>query len=124
MVPNEEFEAQLGVDDRVKVKRDLKERTAGKAFIGNTKRTGLGYKIKITSHLDWPTKVTVFDQVPVSRHEQIKVKLSEAAPEPTEHSDLNILKWELQLPVQGSQEINYAFTVENPREMTVTGIPD
>lgn len=124
VVPNEEFEAQLGVDDRVKIKRELKERTAGKAFIGNTRRTGIGYKINVTSHLAWPTKVTVFDQVPVSRHEQIKVKLSESTPEPTEQSDLNILKWELQLPPQGSQEISYAFSVENPRELQVTGMPD
>ncbi|HKP52403.1 MAG TPA: mucoidy inhibitor MuiA family protein [Chloroflexia bacterium] len=124
VVPSEEFEAQLGVDDRVKVKRELTERTAGKAFIGNTKRTGLGYKIKVTSHLAWPTRVTVMDQVPVSRHEQIKVKLTEVSPEPTEHNDLNILKWELQMAPQSAQEITYAFTLENPREMTVTGMAE
>jgi uncharacterized protein (TIGR02231 family) len=124
VVPSEEFEAQLGVDDRVRVKRELTERTAGKAFIGNTKRTGLAYKIKITSHLAWPTRVTVMDQVPVSRHEQIKVKLTEVSPEPTEHSDLNILKWELQMAPQSAQEITYAFTLENPREITVTGISE
>lgn len=124
VVPNEEFEAQLGVDDRVKIKRELTGRTAGKTFIGNTKRTGLGYKIKVTSHLDWPTRVTVVDQVPVSRHEQIKVKLAEVSPEPTEQSDLNILKWELQMAPQSAQEITYAFVLENPREMTVTGMAE
>ncbi len=124
VVPSEEFEAQLGVDDRVKVKRELTERTAGKAFIGNTKRTGLGYKIKVTSHLAWPTRVTVMDQVPVSRHEQIKIKLTEVSPEPTEHSDLNILKWELQMAPQSAQEITYAFTLENPREITVIGMAE
>jgi uncharacterized protein (TIGR02231 family) len=124
VVPNEEFEAQLGVDDRVKVKRELTERTAGKTFIGNTKRTGWGYKIKVTSHLSWPTRVTVMDQVPVSRHEQIKVKLSEVSPEPTEHSDLNILKWELQMAPQTAQEVNYAFVLESPRELTLSGISE
>ncbi len=122
VVPNEEFEAQLGVDDRVKVKRELTERTAGKTFIGNTRRTGLGYKITVTSHLTWPTRVTVMDQFPVSRHEQIKVKLAEASPAPTEQSDLNILKWELQTPPQSAQTITYAFALENPRDMTVVGM--
>jgi uncharacterized protein (TIGR02231 family) len=124
VVPNEEFEAQLGVDDRIKVKRELTERTAGKTFIGNTKRTGWGYKIKVTSHLAWPTRVTVMDQVPVSRHEQIKVKLAEVSPEPSEHSDLNILKWELQMAPQSAQEINYAFVMESPRELTISGISE
>lgn len=124
VVPSEEFEAQLGADDRVKVKRELKERTAGKAFIGNTRRTGVGYRIKVTSHLTWPTKVTVMDQIPVSRHEQIKVKLAEVSPEPTEHNDLNILKWELQMRPQSEQEVTYSYTVENPRDMRVTGMAE
>jgi uncharacterized protein (TIGR02231 family) len=124
VVPNEEFEAQLGVDDRVKVKRELTERTAGKTFIGNTKRTGWGYKIKVTSHLAWPTRVTVMDQVPVSRHEQIKVKMAEVSPEPTEQSDLNILKWELQMAPQSAQEINYSFVLESPRDLTLSGISE
>jgi len=41
VAPSETFEVQLGIDDRVKVERDLTARTAGKsAFIGNLKRVG------------------------------------------------------------------------------------
>jgi len=122
VVPNEEFEAHLGVDDRVRVKRELSERTAGKTFIGNTRRTGLGYKITLTNHLEWPAKVTVFDQLPISRHENIKVKLTEVTPEPAEQNELNILKWEMSIPPQGKSEIHYAFLVENPRDMQVVGM--
>lgn len=124
VVPNEEFEAQLGVDDRVKVKRELSERTASKAFIGNTRRSGLGYKITVSSHLDWPTRVTIYDQAPVSRHESIKVKLHDVVPEPTEQTDLNILCWDLPLQPQGKAEVRYGFTVENPRDIQVAGMSE
>lgn len=122
VVPNEEFEVQLGVDDRVKVERELSARSTGKTFIGNTKRTLFGYKITLTNNLARPARVTVFDQIPVSRHEHIKTRLQEVSPDPTEQTDLGILKWELELAPQQKQEINFTFGVEHPRDMNVTGL--
>lgn len=124
VVPSGELEVQLGVDDRIKVERDLTARQTGKAFIGNTKRTTYGYKITLTSRLDLPARITVLDQLPVSRNEEIKVKLQELSPNPTSQSDLNILKWELQLAPQQKQEITFDFVVEQPRTMQVAGITD
>jgi uncharacterized protein (TIGR02231 family) len=122
VVPTEEFEVQLGVDDRIKVERKLSRRDTGKNLIGNTRRTLYGYKIEITNLLTRPAVVTLYDQLPVSRNEQIKSKLLEAAPPPTEQSDLNILKWELNLAPQQKQEITFSFQVEQPRDMKITGI--
>jgi uncharacterized protein (TIGR02231 family) len=122
IVPNEEFEAQLGLDDRVKVKRELTARATGKTLIGNTRRTTAGYKITLTNHLERPARVTVFDQLPVSRHEQIKARLQEVSPDPAEHNDLNIIKWELELAPQQKRDITFAFVIEHPREMQVTGV--
>ncbi|MEO8285739.1 MAG: mucoidy inhibitor MuiA family protein [Chloroflexota bacterium] len=122
VVPTEEFEVQLGVDDRVKVERKLSQRDTSKAFIGNTRRTLYGYKITITNLLTWPARVTVYDQLPVSRNEQIKSKLQEVTPPPTEQTDMNILKWELDLTPQQKQEIAFTFLVEQPRDVRITGI--
>ena len=123
VAPNEEFELQLGVDDRVKVERELTERaTAKAALIGSTKRTLFAYEITLTSHLAAPAHILVSDQLPVPRHEEIKVKLQSASPAPTEQTGLNILKWELELQPQQKQKITFAFTVEHPRDMVVTGL--
>ncbi|MDQ6695412.1 MAG: mucoidy inhibitor MuiA family protein [Chloroflexota bacterium] len=124
VVPKAELEVQLGVDDRIKVERELTGRQIGKTFIGNTRRTAFGYKITVTSHLDSPAQVTLFDQLPVSRNEEIKVKLQEASPTPTEQSDLNIMKWKLQLAPQQKQEVVFEFVVEQPRSVQVTGITE
>lgn len=122
VVPNEEFEVQLGVDDRVKIERKLSTSDTSKTFIGNTRRTLYGYTIAITNLLARPVHVTVYDQFPVSRNEQIKLKLQEATPPPTEQSDMNILKWELDLVPQQKQEISFSFLLEQPRDMRITGI--
>jgi uncharacterized protein (TIGR02231 family) len=122
IAPNEEFEAQLGVDDRVKVERELSGRTVDKTLIGNTRRTQFSYTITLTNLLATPARITVLDQLPVSRHEAIKVKLQDAAPKPTEHNDLNILTWELELKPQEKRALFFAFVVEHPRDMAVIGI--
>jgi uncharacterized protein (TIGR02231 family) len=122
IAPNEEFEAHLGVDDRVKVERELSGRAVDKTLIGNTRRTQFSYTITLTNLLASPARITTFDQLPVSRHEAIKVKLQDAAPRPAEHNDLNILTWELELKPQEKRTLFFAFTVEHPRDMTVIGI--
>jgi uncharacterized protein (TIGR02231 family) len=122
VAPNEEFEAQLGVDDRVKVKRELSERTAGKTLIGNTRRTGLGYKITLHNHLEREAQVTVYDQVPVSRHENIKVRVAEVTPEPAEHTDLNIMKWNLTLAPGAKREVRFSYQVESPRDVQISNL--
>lgn len=122
VVPNEEFEVQLGVDDRIKVERKLTERSTGKTFIGNTRKSLFGYTVTITNNLPRVAKVTVEDQFPVSRHEQIKSILQSISPQPTEQSDMNIIKWELEIPPGKKQDFSFAFHVEQPRDLQITGI--
>jgi uncharacterized protein (TIGR02231 family) len=122
VVPNQEFEAQLGVDDRVKVERELTTREISKTLIGNTRKNVFGFKITVSSFLAWPTTVTLYDQFPVSRNEQIKSKLLEVRPPPVEQSELNILKWELAVAPQQKQTLLYTFEVDFPRDLTISGL--
>jgi uncharacterized protein (TIGR02231 family) len=122
VAPNEEFEVQLGVDDRLKVERKLSERSTGKTFIGNTRKSLFGYTVTLTNNLPRPAKVTIEDQFPVSRHEQIKSVLQSVTPPPTEQTDMNILKWELEIAAGKKQEISFSFQVEQPRDLQITGI--
>jgi hypothetical protein len=110
------------VDDRLTVERKLTEQTTAKALVGNTKRTLYAYRITLTSHLAVPARVTVYDQVPLSRHEEIKAKLQDANPRPSEQTGLNVLQWDLVLEPQGKREIQFSFLLENPRQMRLVGI--
>ncbi len=119
---NREFELQLGVDNRIQVERELTQRDTGKTFIGNTRRLTFAYRTKVTNTRDTAIRVTLHDQLPVSRHEDIKIKLADATPKPVEQTDLNLLKWEIDVPAGATREAAFSYTVEHPRDMQVVGL--
>lgn len=122
--PQEERELALGVDDRVRVERELVRRSAGKATLGSSRRTDAEYKITVANHSPRPVAVTVLDQLPVSRDAQITVKELAAKPEPAERSDLGVYTWKLQLDPNTSQEILFALRVESAKGVEIAGWRD
>lgn len=122
IAPGEDFKARLGVDDRIRIERKLVKREVSKVTLKNIRRTEFAYRIKLTNLLDAPAKVTLQDQIPVGRHEQIKAKLLSASPEPTEQTDLNVLTWELTIPRGEKREVTFTFSVEHPRDMPISGL--
>ena len=124
IAPNDEFKVQLGVDDRIKIERELIKRDTSSRFIGTMAQTNFQYVIKLKNLLPEKAKVTVQDQFPVSKSSKINVKLDSVSPKPKDESDLHILTWELELEPQQEQTINLAFTVEHGRNQPVYGLDD
>ena len=124
IAPNDEFEVQLGVDDRIKVEHELVKRDTGQRFIGTMAQTNFEYEINITNLLPHPAKVTVQDQFPVSRSSKIKVKVDHIAPPPKDETDLHILTWETELAPEAQQTFSIAFTIEHGRNQRVYGLDD
>jgi len=118
----EEFELQLGVDDQIRVERELRRRSTSKAVIGGTRTIDIAYEITVENHRPGKTRVSVHDHIPVSADGDIKVRLRETSPNPAKQTDLGELTWELSL--DGGQEaaVRYRFTVEHPAQVTVTGL--
>jgi uncharacterized protein (TIGR02231 family) len=121
--PQGEIELYLGVDDRIKVERELKRRDVGKNFIGGKRRMAYGYEITLKNLLPAPAKLTLHDQLPVARHEDIKIKLESADPKPTEQTELNLLNWELTLAPQEKRTVRFDFSIETPQALQVIGLP-
>jgi uncharacterized protein (TIGR02231 family) len=118
----EEFELQLGVDDQLRVERELRRRTTSKAVIGGTRTIDIGYEITVENHRAAAARVSVHDHIPVSTDGEIKVRLREATPAPAEQDDLGELTWNLTLDPGQTATIRYRFTVEHPAQATVTGL--
>jgi uncharacterized protein (TIGR02231 family) len=118
----EELELQLGVDDQIRVERQLRRRSTGKAVIGGTRTIDIGYEITVENHRQGRTRITVKDHVPVSADGDIKVRLREASPAPAGQTDLGELTWELPLDAGKAAAIRYRFTVEHPAQVTVIGL--
>ncbi len=122
IAPGEEFELYLGVDDRVYVKRELKAREVDKKLLQDKRRLHYGYEIELRNLRPDKIALEIHDQLPVARHESIKVKLEAADPRPAEHDEMNELTWRLSLGSNARQIIRFDFSVEHPRDVQVTGL--
>lgn len=129
IAPGQEFKLNLGIDEALKIERDLVERQVDKKLIGNNRRTTYAYKIVVTNLIDktaqpqadYISKLTLTEQLPVSRNEQIKIRLTRTNPQ-IPMSDLGLLEWSLTLEPNSIQEIYYQFTVEQPPDLTILGL--
>jgi len=121
--PQGQIELYLGSEDRLKVERELKRRDVDKRLIGGRRHLTIGYEIKLENMLPYAAQLTLHDQIPISRHEEIKVRLEAADPKPVEVSEMNLLRWEFTLEPQEKRNIRFDFVVESPQGMEVSGIP-
>jgi uncharacterized protein (TIGR02231 family) len=118
----EEFEVRLGVDDRIRIERQLRRRSTSKAVIGGTRTIDIAYEIAVENHRPGKVQVSVRDHIPVSTDGEIKVRSREISPNPAEQNDLGELVWELALEGGQAATIRYRFTVEHPAQATVVGL--
>lgn len=123
--PNEQFQIFLGIDDAIKIKRELIERAMDKGNLlqNDLRRSTYAYFITVHNYAAAPRKIVIYDHLPVPQHERIKVKILQIQPQPTEHTKLEILTWKFTLPADGEQKIEYRFVVEHPQGLKVIGLP-
>jgi uncharacterized protein (TIGR02231 family) len=121
IAPVQEFKINLGIDEGLKIERDLVERQVDKKLMSSQRRITYAYRLIITNLLNQETHLTLTEQLPVSRNEQIKVRLTRTSPQILV-GEMGVLEWDLTLPAQERREISYQFTVEHPPELTVIGL--
>ena len=119
--PGEEVDLALGVDERIRVERELVRRAASKATLSGTKRREAEYRTKVTNHGPRHATVTVLDQVPVSRDEGVVIKDVHRKPEPSETSELGEFTWRLELPPGTTGEVTLGFRVDVAKGVDLAG---
>ncbi|MGW4484693.1 DUF4139 domain-containing protein [Amycolatopsis sp. NPDC004368] len=119
--PGEELELALGVDDRIRVERELVRRTAGKATLSGQRRREAEYRTTVTNHSPREAVVTVLDQAPVSRDDAITVRDVRATPDPAETTDLGEFTWRLTLAPGATGTITLAYRVDVAKGVELSG---
>jgi uncharacterized protein (TIGR02231 family) len=119
--PGQEIKLNLGIDEGIKIDRELSERQVDKTFLAGNRRTTYAYRLKLTNLLTSINHIQINDQIPHSRSEQIKIKMLKITPQ-IQPGELGILVWELDLPANGKIEINYQFSIEHPEGIQTQGI--
>jgi uncharacterized protein (TIGR02231 family) len=121
IAPGQEFDVNLGIDESVKIERNLVEHQTEKTMISNKKKITYAYRLSITNLGDEEKSLTLIEQLPVSRHEQLKVSLNQFSPK-TEQKEMGILEWNLTLAPNAKREIYYQFALEYPPDHNVLGL--
>jgi len=119
--PGEEIELALGVDDRIRVERMLVARRAAKATLGATRRRDVEYRVLVTNHTPAPARITVLDQLPVSRDENIAVRELHLHPAPQDRTELGVLTWRFEVQPGGAAEVLLGLRVELARNVEMVG---
>jgi uncharacterized protein (TIGR02231 family) len=76
IAPGQEFKLNLGIDEGLKIERNLVERKVDKRFISDRRRTTYAYRVKLENLSDRPINLQLTEQLPKSRHEKIEVRLT------------------------------------------------
>jgi uncharacterized protein (TIGR02231 family) len=119
--PGQEYKVNLGIDERLKIERELVERQVDKKLIGQQRRMSYAYRLNVTNLHQVQVHLTLKEQLPVSRNEQIKVRLTLTNPKIVA-GEMGLLEWIMSLPPQAKQELYYQFVVEHPPDLAVIGL--
>jgi uncharacterized protein (TIGR02231 family) len=114
----------FGADDQVKVTRVLQHRTQrSSGLIAASKVDEREFRITVRNGHDWPIKVVIEDQQPVSETEDIQVELTGVTTRPTQmnvRDKRGVLSWRLDMRGRETREIALGWRVWWPAAKSVT----
>jgi uncharacterized protein (TIGR02231 family) len=108
------LQLSLGKDKNVVINRQKKAEFTSKKFVGTRKEERRQWEISIKNNKQGPINLEVYDQIPVSTLDEIKVELLNRSggvfdPEKGE------IKWDLQLEPTEQQQLQLEYLVKYPR---------
>ena len=117
----------FGADDKVKVAHTVVRKTEGTAGItGSSKTDEREFKTAIRNGHDFPIRVSVEDQIPVSENEDIAVEMLQLTTPPTAR-DLRdrrgVLEWAFEAAPGEVRDIKLGWRVRWPKDKAVVLSP-
>ncbi|MBD3348846.1 MAG: mucoidy inhibitor MuiA family protein [Candidatus Eisenbacteria bacterium] len=113
----EEFTIYLGVDQNVKIEREVEKQVLSD-LRDKKRKVRYGYDITVRSFKRGPATVVVRDRVPRSAIEDVEVDDVEIEPEPDEHDEDGLLTWELTMEPGAERVLSVEYEVEHPASMS------
>ena len=113
----------FGADERVKVARTVVRRLEGTAgLIGSSKTDEREFKTTIRNAHEFPIRVAIEDQMPVSETEDIQVEILPVSTQPTAR-DLRdrrgVMEWAFEAKPGETREIKFGWRVRWPKDKAV-----
>jgi len=108
------LQISLGRDKNVNVKREKVNEFISKKFIGSKKEESRGWDISVKNNKSQRINMLIYDQVPVSTLEEIKIEVSEISGA-KQDSESGEIKWEFTIDPNESKRFSLKYLVKYPK---------
>jgi uncharacterized protein (TIGR02231 family) len=118
----------FGADDKVKIERAVVKRNEGSAglIVTTAKTDERAFKTTIRNGHDFPIRIAIIDQLPVSENEDIQVEmLSQTTPPSATNlrDKRGVLEWAFDAKPGDVRDIAFAWRVRWPKDKSVVMLP-
>ncbi|CUT13371.1 Aspartate ammonialyase EC 4311 [Bradyrhizobium sp.] len=118
----------FGADDKVRIERAVLKRNEGSAglLVTTSKTDERAFKTTIRNGHDFPIKVAIEDQLPVSESEDILVEMLPATTPPTASNirdKRGVLEWSFDAKPGEIKDINFAWRIRWPKDKSMVIVP-
>lgn len=118
----------FGADDKVKIERAVLKRNEGSAglLVTTSKTDERAFKTTIRNGHDFPIKVAIEDQLPVSENEDILVEMLPSTTPPTASNTRDrrgVLEWSFDAKPGDIRDINFAWRIRWPKDKSMVIVP-
>ncbi|WMT76808.1 mucoidy inhibitor MuiA family protein [Bradyrhizobium sp. Ash2021] len=118
----------FGADDKVKIERSVVRRNEGSAglIVTTSKTDERSFKTSVRNGHDFPIKIAIEDQLPVSENEDIVVEMLPATTAPTAtnlRDKRGVLEWAFEAKPGEVRDIAFAWRVRWPKDKAVIMAP-
>jgi uncharacterized protein (TIGR02231 family) len=114
----------FGADDKVKIERAVVKHTEGTG--SSTSKTDLRAKTSVRNGHDFPVKIAIDDQLPVSENEELRVEMLPSTTPPTTtnvHDKRGVLEWAFEAKPGEVKDIAFAWRVTWPKDKGAVVLP-
>ncbi|WP_108521463.1 mucoidy inhibitor MuiA family protein [Bradyrhizobium algeriense] len=118
----------FGADDKIKIERTVVKRNEGSAglIVTTSKTDERAFKTNVRNGHDFPIRIAIEDQLPVSENEDIVVEMLSSATPPTASNIRDrrgVLEWAFDAKAGEVRDINFAWRIRWPKDKGVVMVP-
>jgi uncharacterized protein (TIGR02231 family) len=118
----------FGADDKVKIERTVLKRNEGSAglIVTTSKTDERAFKTSVRNGHDFPLRIAIEDQLPVSENEEIVVEMLPSTTPPTStnlRDKRGVLEWAFEAKAGEVKDIGFAWRVRWPKDKGVVMAP-
>jgi uncharacterized protein (TIGR02231 family) len=118
----------FGADDKVKIERSVVKRNEGSAglIVTTAKTDERAFKTSVRNGHDFPIKVAIEDQLPVSESDEIVVEMLPSTTPPTTtnlRDKRGVLQWAFEVKPSEVKDIAFAWRLRWPKDKGVVMLP-